>query len=332
MLNSRLKDNENFIYLLKEYNCPEEVISGILKFSDRDFNLLLSRIKDQSDLLTALIENGYGSEAFKSVFCQKDDEVYNTFVKYKEFIILLLENKCELKSIECVYDLVKYNTKPHRIRNLLEKCFPVITTNFMGHCSEINIATEVYDYFVNRKKIVSKLSSLLQSSEIFKSAWEFISSNNIKRINAFRENPQLFYLIMKNGIINNIALKRLLERDDYKNLNIRDNKQLLDFLLNEKLIALDQAKQGFVANYLLLPNLLRTGNIIVSELQNKSIEEITQKVRALAEEQVNKDLGELKLPSNLTEQASFSYIKKSVPPLQIFAVVAAVEYSQNRNF
>ncbi|WP_339047951.1 hypothetical protein [Candidatus Mesenet endosymbiont of Phosphuga atrata] len=298
MLNSRSQDNENFICLLKKYNCPEEIINGILKFNNRDFNLLLSRIKDQSDLLTALIENGYGSEAFKSVFCQKNDEVYNTFVKYKEFIILLLENKCELKSIECVYDLVKYNTKPHRIRNLLEKCFPVITTNFMGHCREINIATEVYDCFVNRKKITSKFSSLFQSSEMLKSAWEFISSVEVVAIDRYRENPRLFYFAMKNKMIEDIG----------------------------KLITLDEDKQDFIVNYL---SIFSLGDITISELQNKSIEEITQKIETLTKEKISKNQEQLELSP--VQLDGFSYTKKGVQSLQTLALAKVVECLQNKN-
>ncbi|GHM58769.1 MAG: hypothetical protein sL5_03670 [Candidatus Mesenet longicola] len=296
MLNSRSQDN--FIYLLKEYRCPEEVISGILKFNNRDFNLLSSRVKDQSDLLTTLIENGYGSEAFKSVFCQKDDEVYNTFVKYKEFIILLLENKCELKSIECVYDLVKYNVKSDRVRNLFKKCFPTITINFMRHYSEINVATEIYDYFINREKIASKLSSLLKSSETLKCAWEFISFVGVTAIDRYRENPRLFYFAMKNKMIEDIG----------------------------KLITLDEDKQNFIVNYL---SIFSLGDITISELQNKSIKEITQKVETLTKEKISKNQEQLELSP--VQLGGFSYTEKGVQSLQTLAVAKIVECLQNKS-
>lgn len=296
----KLDSSKNFIFLLKGYKCSEEIINEILKFSDQDFNLLLTRVENQSELLTTLIENGYGSEAFKSVFCEKNDEVYNAFLKYKEFVTLLLENKCELKSIKCVYDLVRYDVKPHRVRSLLGKHFPVITTKFMGHYNEINIATEMYDCFVNRKKIVSRLSYLLKSSEILKCAWQFISSVGTTAIDRYRESPKLFYIVLKNGMTGSI----------------------------ERLITLDKNKQDFIVNYLPIFSL---GDITILELQSKSIEEVAQKVEMSTKEKVNKNREQLGLPPNLIQSADFSYAEKGVQSLRTLTVAKVVECLQNKN-
>ncbi|XGA08213.1 MAG: hypothetical protein U0X86_000404 [Wolbachia endosymbiont of Xenopsylla cheopis] len=162
---------------------------------------------------------------------------------------MLLENKCELKSIECVYDLAKLKHKfSFQIKEYLHDL--LTCQMFGGRTYSLYPTSIMRSPDASYNKIRSKFwFSFAYCSDMLQDTWHFIASQNIKTINALRENPKLFYLAMKNGIINNISLKRLSERDDYKGLNVRDNKQLLDFLLNKGLITLDKAKQGFIAGY-----------------------------------------------------------------------------------
>ncbi|XGA08214.1 MAG: hypothetical protein U0X86_000405 [Wolbachia endosymbiont of Xenopsylla cheopis] len=81
----------------------------------------------------------------------------------------------------------------------------------------------------------------------------------------------------------------------------------------------------------LVSSLLKVNALTISELQNKSIKEITQKVETLTKEKISKNQEQLELPTNLSKCANLSYVENEAQSLQTFAVAKVVECLQNKN-
>ncbi len=321
----KLENYEPFIDWLKEHKCSDEIINGILEFDDEEFNQLKERIKAQPELLTAIVENGYSCEAIKGIFCNENDKIYNNFLQYKEFIVLLLENKYPTASIIYICDLVKYKSSPYATLDSFIGNFDRKGLFGHGHYNIVNsIVYFIFKYdCYSRMPNLSKFYDLIKHSAALKKVLDFVRHQDILTINQCNKNPELFYLVMKNGLID--KMRTLLRRSDYEIINVKNNKELLDFLLDKQLITIAQNKKDFIVNYPLVSSLLETGNLIISELIGCSLEEITKKVEMLARKKI---VETDKALEKIAEDVDITHNRNDVQRLGTFTTVAVIKGSQ----
>lgn len=289
----RFENNEDFIDWLKDQGCSSKITDGILEFNDRDFSVFKERVKKQPDLLTTLVKNGYDSKAINTAFCYGNDQTHDNFLKLKQFIIKFTQNQCPTHSLESLY---RYNA------NSSSKIF---------QNQIIYIIFFKYFPYLNDKVSYNNIEVKLLNC-------------NKDDLGKLRNNLQLFYLLMTNGILDSI-FRTLVAREDFEDLKINDNKELLDFLLDNRLITFDKDKLDFIKNYPLVSSLLKVGDLTIVDLKNKSIEEIQKETKKLSQERILKVDPILE---QVSQDVSIDYNKGGIQRLGTYSMAIIVENMQ----
>ncbi|GHM58765.1 MAG: hypothetical protein sL5_03630 [Candidatus Mesenet longicola] len=237
------KADDGFIKWLKKHKCPDEIISDILKENSRQYNRKLERhIKSCPRLFTAMLNNGYGYEAIEHIFLDNYYSGYHwdQLVTQEDIAIELVKNKCDYYSIFLMCRFKNGDSK-----------------KFFNH----------KEFYI---ELLEKLSPLpgLRISNILDF---FVVDCNEQQLKKCMSNQKLLNLLIENYLPRRM-LKGILQREDYKTLNINNNKELLDLLLEENLIFSnndypnDKYRKELVTEDTLIHNLLQINALKICDL------------------------------------------------------------------
>ncbi|WP_339047945.1 hypothetical protein [Candidatus Mesenet endosymbiont of Phosphuga atrata] len=258
--------HSSFIEWLKEHKCPDEIIRNIFEEGSKwDDSTFKERIKSCPTLFTALLDNGYKYEAIEWIFYV--DRYWNSLAKQEDIAIELVKNKCEYNDISSMCKFKDVDSK-----------------KFFDH----------KEFYVGLLKKLSPLPSS-QMSDILDF---FVVDCNEQQLKRCMSNQKLLNLLIENYLPSEM-LEGILQKDDYRTLNIKNNKELLDLLLREELIFSDKSNQfdrdrkDLVTKDTLIHELLQINDLTIHDLlcpNGMLITPTASRVRKKAEKKAAKSI------------------------------------------
>lgn len=302
-MHNRLENNKDFIVLLKNSGHKDDFINFILELNDQDFKSLKENFLKNKDLLAAISDakykraNEYIFDKFYNIktnngeysFSKDENNMY--FQQYKEFIILLLDQEFNDDHLLQIFNQLSIHVD--RVNDGYHINDP---ENCMGYIYAYGKHEDLNKLFLEHKDVfVTFFKHFPSHSYNYNNACKALMNIGYSELDKYKSNLPLFRLLVQNDLLRPIkqnihnnpgviypqftllnVTKTLLEMNNFKEIKVKNSKELLDLLLERNLITLDQDKRDFIAQNSPVTCLLNIGCFTILELINNPVEKLIQ--------------------------------------------------------